>query len=51
MEGAWPPGRTVTPIDAYFYDKTKISKENLQVDYYLRLKYCRKQCALLLPST
>ena len=42
----WPeaPGRTCTPIIGYFYDKTKLSKENLRVDYYLLLKYCRKQC-------
>ena len=45
-----PPGRTFTPITGYFYEKTKISKEILQVDYYLLLKYCRRQCTLL-PST
>ena len=44
------PGRTCTPITAYFHDKTKISKENLRVDYYLLLKYCSRQCVLL-PST
>ena len=47
--GPGPPVRTYTPIAAYFHDKTKISKENLRVDYYLVLKYCRRQCALL-PS-
>ena len=45
--GPGPPGRTCTPINAYFHDKTKISKENLTVDYYLLLKYCWRQCALL----
>ena len=47
------PGRTCTPITAYFNDKTKISKKNLRVDYYLvylLLKYCRRQCALLTSS-
>ena len=31
-------GRVGTPATGYFYDKTKISKENLRVDYYLLLK-------------
>ena len=35
MEVAGLPGRTCTPITAYFHDKTKISKENLQVDVLL----------------
>ena len=42
-----PPGRTYTPITAYVHDQTKISKENLRVDYYLLLNYCTRQCALL----
>ena len=42
-----PPGRTCTPTNGYFYDKTKISKENREVDYYLLLKHCTKQCTLL----
>ena len=29
---AWAPGRTCTPTTGYFYDTTKISKENLPVD-------------------
>ena len=37
LRGPGPPGRTNTPITGYFYDKTKISKENLRVDYYLLL--------------
>ena len=43
--GSGPPGRTCTPVTGYFFDKTKISKENLQVNYHLLLKYCRRQCA------
>ena len=38
LRGPGPPGRTYTPITGYFHDKTKISKENLRVDYYLLLK-------------
>ena len=45
-----PPGRTCNPVTGSLHDKTKISKENLRVDYYLLLKYSRWQCALL-PST
>ena len=41
------PGRTCTPTTVYFHDKTKISKEDLQVDYYLLLKCCTRQCTLL----
>ena len=29
------PGRLCTPKTGYFYDKTKISKANLWVNYYL----------------
>ena len=36
------PGRICTPATGYFYDKTKISKENLRVDYYLLLKHCMR---------
>ena len=49
-KGSGPPCRTCTPITAYVHDKTKISKENLRVDYYLLLKYCWRQCALLPPT-
>ena len=41
------PGRTCIPRTGYFYDKTKISTENLRVDYYLLLKYCTRQCTSL----
>ena len=39
--------RTCTPTTGYFYEKTKISKKNLQVDYYLLLKYRKRQCTLI----
>ena len=32
-----PPARACTPIIGYFHEKTKISTENLRVDYYLLL--------------
>ena len=41
-----PSGRTYTPITGYCRDKTKISKENPRVDYYLLLKCCKRQCTL-----
>ena len=50
LKGPGPPGRTCTPTTGYFHEKTKISKENLRVDHYLQLKYCRRQCTLL-PHT
>ena len=46
-KGPGPFGRTCTSITGKLHDKTKISKENLREDYYLLLKYCRRQCALL----
>ena len=50
MKGPGPLGRTNTPITGYFHDKTKISLENLRVNYYLLLKCTKKQCALLPPT-
>ena len=50
FRGLVPFGRVCTPATGYFYDKTKISKENLRVDYYLLLKYCSRQCTLLSPT-
>ena len=47
LRRAEPLGRTCTPITGCFHDKTKISKENCRVDYYLMLKYCTRQCTLL----
>ena len=38
LRGLGPLNRTCTPTTGYFHVKTKISKENLQVDYLL-LKY------------
>ena len=35
--------RTYTPTTGYFYERTKISKENLSVDYDFLLKYCTRQ--------
>ena len=37
LRGSGPPDRTCTPMIGYFHDKTKISKKNLRVDYYLLL--------------
>ena len=45
-----PTGRIRTPITGCFHDKTIISKENIRVDFYLLLKYCRRQCTLLAPT-
>ena len=50
LRGRGPPGRTYTPITGYFHVKTKTSHENLQVDYYLLLKCCKRQCTLLPPT-
>ena len=50
LMGPGLPGQTCTPITGYFHDKTKTSKENLRVDYYLLLKCCERQCTLLPPT-
>ena len=50
LRGPGPPGGTCTPTTSYFHDKTKISKENLRVDYYLLLKCSKRQCTLLPPT-
>ena len=50
LRGPGHPGQTCTPITGYCHDKTKISKENLRVDYYLLLKCCQRQCTLLSPT-
>ena len=42
-------GRTCTPITGKLHDKAKMFKENLREGYYLLLKYCRRQCAVLSP--
>ena len=43
IEGPWAFWRTCTPTTGYFHDKTKISKENLRVDFYLLLKCSQRQ--------
>ena len=47
-----PYSRICTPTSTtgYFYDKTKISKANLRVDYYLLLKYWWRQYTVLSPT-
>ena len=50
LRGPGPHGGTYTPITGYFHDKTKISMQNLRVDYYLLLKCSKKQCTLLPPT-
>ena len=42
--------RTCTPISGYFHEKTKIYQKNLRVNYYLLLKYCKRQCTLISPT-
>ena len=49
LRGPERPGLTCTSITGYFRDKTKISKENLRVDYYLLLNCSTRQCTLLPP--
>ena len=41
LRGSGLPDQTCTPITGYFHYKTKISKENLRVDYYLLLNVAR----------
>ena len=50
LRGTLSPDQTGTPITGYFHDKTKVSKENLRVDYYLLLKGSQRQCTLLPPT-
>ena len=50
LKGSGPPGRTCSAITGYFHDKTKISKENLQMDYYLLLNYCKRQRTFTSPN-
>ena len=44
LRGPGSPGHrpTCTPTSGYFYDKTKIYKQNFRVDYYFLLKYCTR---------
>ena len=51
LRGPGPPGFcSYALITGYFNDKTKIPKESLRLDYYLLLKYCKRQCFLLSPA-
>ena len=50
LRGPGPPSRTCTPITGYVHDKTKISKENYQVNNYLLLKCCKRLCTLPSPT-
>ena len=50
LRGPGPPGRTCTPKLVIFMTKQESLQEDLRVDYYLLLKYCRRQC-ILLPTT
>ena len=50
LTGPGPPGRTYTLTNGYFCDETRISNKNIQVDNYLQLKYCTRQCTLLSPT-
>ena len=50
LRGPGPPGRICTPITGCFHDKTILSKENIRLDCYLLLKYCKRQCTLLPPN-
>ena len=47
LRGSGPFDQTCTPITDCFHGKTIISTENLRVDCYLLLKYCKRQCTLL----
>ena len=49
LRGFGTRDQTCTPVTGYFHGKTKISRENLRVDYYLLLKCCKTQCTLLNP--
>ena len=49
LRGPGLPCRVCTPRTGCFYDKTIIFKKNIRLDCYLQLKYCRRQCTLLLP--
>ena len=50
LRGPGPLSRICTPITGCFHDKTIISNENIRLDCYLLLKYCKRQCTLLPPT-
>ena len=45
-----PPGRICIPITDCFHANTIISKENIRLDCYFRVKCCRRQCTILPPT-
>ena len=47
LRGPELPGSICIAITGCFHDKTIISEENIRLDCYLLVKYCRRQCALL----
>ena len=50
LRGPGPRGRIWIPITGCFHDKTVISKENIRLNIYLMLKYCKRQCTFLFPT-
>ena len=46
LRGPGPTGRICTPTTGCFHDKTIIARENILLNCYLLLKYCRRQCTL-----
>ena len=50
LRGPGPTGRTCTPKLVILMIKENSLKEDLRLDYYLLLKYCRKQSNLLPPN-
>ena len=50
LRGPGHTGCIRTPITGCFHDKTIFFKENIRLDRYLLLKYCRKQCTILPPT-
>ena len=50
LRGHGLPGRLYTPITGCFHDKKIISEENIRLDCYSLLKYCRRRYTLLPPT-
>ena len=46
-----PPSPTCSPKTGYSYEKTKISKENLRLNYYLLLKNIAEGDVPCFPSS
>ena len=47
LRGPGPPGHLCFPKTGCFHDNTIILKENIRLDGWLLLRYCRRQCTLL----